>query len=65
MDTERQQPYDLNRPPHLIANEVLRRINDLLWDCGERFKLEGRFHTIVEQLVIQYQDKLAERDSQP
>lgn len=59
---ETPKPYNLNLPSHLIANEVLRRINGLLWENGEKFQLEGRFHTVIQQLVIQYQEALMDEE---
>lgn len=40
------KPYNLANPPHLIANEVLRSVDN-----------EG-IHTAIERLIRQYQDEL-------
>jgi hypothetical protein len=53
-----QKPYNLRRAPHLIANEVVRRIEGYLWEGGIGVKFGKEGHAIIEQLVIQYQDEL-------
>lgn len=54
--------FNLNRPPHLIANEVLRQLENLLSENGTHVRLEGRFHDLITGLIEQYQNKLGETD---
>lgn len=55
-------PYNLDRPPHLITNEVIRRLENLFAENEVLLKLEGRFRDEIEQLVNQYQDLLVKRE---
>lgn len=53
MTDYKPEPYNLARPAHLIANEVIRRI-----EGRNAIQLGELSHADVEQLVSQYQDKL-------
>lgn len=53
MTDYKPEPYNLSRPPHMIANAVIRRI-----EARNSISLGELSHADVEQLVSQYQDKL-------
>lgn len=57
--------FNISRPPHLVANEVLRQLENLLAENGTHVRLEGRFHDLITGLVAQYQDRLLEESQRP
>jgi hypothetical protein len=54
------KPFNLNRPPHLISNEVLRRIEGHMAVMGDYVSFGESWHTAIRVLIEQYQDKLVE-----
>lgn len=56
------KPYNINRPSHLVANEVVRAIEGYLWDGGKgvgvTFGEQG--HALIEGLINQYLNKFDE-----
>lgn len=56
-DNYKPEPYNLNRPSHKIANEVIRRI-----ESRNSISLGSLSRADVEQLVSQYQQKLVDEE---
>ena len=52
------KPFNLKRPPHLIANEVIREIEAALAANGDYVSFGRTTHEIIERLVAQYQEML-------
>lgn len=52
--------FDLNKPSHLIANDVLRQLEILMSGSGLHVTFGTQAHDLIEGLVAQYQDKLLE-----
>lgn len=65
-NTEPKKPININRPPHLVANELIIAIEDYLWAEGAGVKFGAIGHELVEEFVAQYnkaiQDVENERD---
>lgn len=57
MTDYKPEPYNLARPAHLIANEVIRRI-----EGRNSISLGSISHADVEQLVSQYQQALVNEE---
>lgn len=57
MTDYKPEPYNLSRPPHMIANAVIRRI-----EARNSISLGELSHADVEQLVSQYQQKLVDEE---
>lgn len=55
--------FDLNKPSHLIANDVLRQIEILMSGSGLHVTFGTQAHDLIEGLVAQYQDKLTEANN--
>lgn len=47
-------PYNINRPPHLVANELIRAIEGYLWQGGVGIKFGEEGHSLIEDFVHQY-----------
>lgn len=54
------QPFDLNRPAHHIANDVMRQLEQLAHESGVEIAFGVKSHNVIARLVQQYQDKLME-----
>lgn len=52
--------FDLNKPSHLIAADVLRQLEILMSGSGLHVTFGIQSHKLIEGLVAQYQDKLME-----
>ena len=52
--------FDLNKPSHLIANDVLRQLELLMSGSGLHVTFGTQTHDLIEGLIAQYQDKLLE-----
>jgi hypothetical protein len=52
--------FDLDKPSHLIANDVLRQLEILMSGSGLHVTFGTQTHDLIEGLVAQYQDKLME-----
>lgn len=52
--------FDLNKPSHLIANDVLRQLEILMSGSGLHVTFGTQTHNLIEGLIAQYQDKLME-----
>lgn len=46
--------YDLNQPPHKVVNQVVRRLEDYLFDTDIKVKFGDEGRTIIEGLIEQY-----------
>lgn len=55
--------FDLNKPSHLIANDVLRQLEILMSGSGLHVTFGIQSHELIEGLVAQYQDKLMEANN--
>lgn len=55
--------FDLNKPSHLIANDVLRQLEILMSGSGLHVTFGTQAHDLIEGLVAQYQDKLTEANN--
>ena len=56
--SELSKPYNLNRPEHLIVNEVKRRIEGHLWEGGKGIGVKFESMPEIEQLIQQYNTEL-------
>lgn len=54
--------FDLNKPSHLIANDVIRQLELLMSGSGLHVTFGTQTHHLIEGLVAQYQDKLMEAE---
>lgn len=52
--------FDLNKPAHHIANDVLRALEQIAHDSGIEIAFGVKSHNVIARLVQQYQDKLSE-----
>ncbi len=52
--------FDLNKPSHLIAADVMRQLEILMSGSGLHVTFGVQSHNLIEGLVAQYQDKLME-----
>ena len=52
--------FDLNKPAHHIANDVLRALEQIAHDSGVEIAFGVKSHNVIAHLVQQYQDKLSE-----
>jgi hypothetical protein len=50
--------FDLNKPSHLIANDVLRQLEILMSGSGLHVTFGTQAHDLIDGLIAQYQDKL-------
>ena len=55
--------FDLNKPSHLIANDVLRQLEILMSGSGLHVTFGTQTHDLIEGLVAQFQDKLTEANN--
>lgn len=55
--------FDLNKPSHLIANDVLRQLEILMSGSGLHVMFGTQTHDLIEGLIAQYQDKLVEANN--
>ena len=55
--------FDLNKPSHLIANDVLRQLEILMSGSGLHVTFGTQTHDLIEGLIAQYQDKLTEANN--
>ena len=55
--------FDLNKPSHLIANDVLRQLEILMSGSGLHVTFGTQTHDLIEGLIAQYQDKLMEANN--
>ena len=52
--------FDLNKPAHHIANDVLRALEQIAHESGVEIAFGVKTHNVIARLVQQYQDKLSE-----
>jgi hypothetical protein len=52
--------YDLNQPEHKIVNQVMKRIEDYLFDNGVKVIIGEQGRVIIEDLIYDYNAKLSE-----
>lgn len=55
--------FDLNKPSHLIANDVLRQLEILMSGSGLHITFGTQAHDLIDGLIAQYQDKLMEANN--
>jgi hypothetical protein len=55
--------FDLNKPSHLIANDVLRQLEILMSGSGLHVMFGTQAHDLIDGLIAQYQDKLMEANN--
>lgn len=58
--TGNKHMFDLNKPSHLIAADVLRQLEIMMSGSGLHVTFGVQSHELIEGLVAQYQDKLME-----
>ena len=64
MKTDSRETYDLDKPSHMIANDVLRRIENICYESGIAIAFGVRVHNAIDKLIEQYQEKLLKADSE-
>ncbi len=47
-------PYDLNQPEHKVVNQVIKRLEDYLFDNDVKVVIGEQGRAIIEDLVFQY-----------
>ncbi len=47
-------PYDLNQPEYRIVNDVIKRLEDYLFDNDVKVQIGEQGRAIIEDLVFQY-----------
>lgn len=55
--------FDLNKPAHHIANDVLRALEQIAHESGVEIAFGVKTHNVIARLVQQYQDKLTEANN--
>lgn len=55
--------FDLNKPAHHIANDVLRALEQIAHDSGVEIAFGVKSHNVIAHLVQQYQDRLMEANA--
>lgn len=51
--TYKPEPFNLGRPPHLLAKDLIKRIEDRLWEQGVKVSLGGRHIDDAAQMIHQ------------